>query len=168
MACLDTDGDDIDADSPLWSVRAAAGRRLAAAAAEGAGVDGVLHRLLLDARDTGVTQVTAEALLERGDGYGLRAVLRALARVQDMGTADQLGAAIDCDPHGWTEAGTDRRIHQLRELTSDEDAGVRAEAAAVLASLRPSDPCDEGSFTSALPGATCTRIERNGSPGGCS
>ncbi|MFI6059113.1 hypothetical protein [Streptomyces sp. NPDC051286] len=166
MACPDTDGDDIDADSPLWPVRAAAGRLTAATA--DAGVDGVLHRLHLDARDTGVTQATAEALLERGDVYGLRAVLRALARAQDMGTADQLGAAIDCDPHGWTEAGDDRRIHELRELTSDEDAGVRAESAAVLGSLRPSDLCDEASFTSALPSATCTWIEENRSPDGCS
>lgn len=83
--------------------------------------------------------MTAEALLERGDVYGLRAVLRALACTQDLGTADQLGAALDCDPHGWTEAGADRRVRQLRELTSDEDAGVRAESAAVLASLHPSD-----------------------------
>ncbi|MEU9197860.1 hypothetical protein [Streptomyces hundungensis] len=39
-----------ETDSPAWHVRAAAGRRLAAARIES--VAGVLHRLLLDAHDT--------------------------------------------------------------------------------------------------------------------
>ncbi|MEV6733316.1 MULTISPECIES: hypothetical protein [unclassified Streptomyces] len=58
----------------------------------------VLQRLLLDAYDTGVVQETAEALLQRRDMWGLRAVLAALARAVDLSVADQLAAEVDCDP----------------------------------------------------------------------
>jgi hypothetical protein len=87
-----------DADSPSWSARAAAGRRLAASA-DLTGVSYVLHRLLLDAQDTGVTQETAEALLARGDTLGLRTVLVALSCAAETWTADQLSAAVDCNPN---------------------------------------------------------------------
>jgi hypothetical protein len=126
-----------DADSPAWSVRASAGRRLAASA-ETPGTSGILRRLLLDAQDTGVTHETAEALLERQDVHGLRTVLGALARAQETSTADQLSAAVDCDPRWMTDDGADQLVHQLRELASDEDAGVREESQRLLDSLRRS------------------------------
>jgi hypothetical protein len=53
-----------DAASEEWSVRIAAGRRLAAAA-DVPSIAAVLERLLLDDMDTGVCQETADALLER-------------------------------------------------------------------------------------------------------
>lgn len=120
-----------DADSPLWFVRAAAGRRLAASA-ELVEVAEVLHRLLLDAQDTGVTQETAEALLARGDTQGLRIVLVALSCAAETWTLDQLGAAVDCDPNWMTEEGESRLVRGLQELTADDDAGVRSEAERLL------------------------------------
>ncbi|WP_107503097.1 HEAT repeat domain-containing protein [Streptomyces sp. DH-12] len=59
------------ANSPAWSVRAAAGRQLAAAPRTDQAVE-VLFRLLLDPDDTAVTRETAQALLERGDTSPLR------------------------------------------------------------------------------------------------
>ncbi|MFF5108264.1 hypothetical protein [Streptosporangium sp. NPDC000509] len=124
-----------EANSPLWSVRAAAGRRLAASA-HIPEVSEVLHRLLLDPDDTGVTQETAEALMQRGDACGLRAVLAALACAQAFDTSDQLAAEIDCDPRWITESGADQLVRQLRELTSDENDGVRTEAQSRLLRMR--------------------------------
>ncbi|MET9241761.1 hypothetical protein [Nonomuraea sp. NPDC003709] len=129
-----------EADSPLWSVRATAGRRLAAAA-HVPEVSEILHRLLLDPDDTGVTQETAKALMQRGDAYGLRAVLAALACAQGFETADQLWAEICGDPRWVTESGADQLVQQLRELTSDEDEGVRTEAQSLL--LRMKQPQGE-------------------------
>lgn len=80
------------ATSASWSVRAASGRRLAAVP-EVPEVAEVLHRLLLDGRDTFVTQETAEAMLGRWDVLGLRMVLAALASADDD-TGDHLDAAI--------------------------------------------------------------------------
>ncbi|MGG8406541.1 hypothetical protein ACM614_07875 [Streptomyces sp. 12297] len=124
-----------DADSPDWSVRAAAGRRLAAAPRI-EGVTDVLHRLVLDAQDTGVTSDTAVTLLARRDLAGLRAVLAARAVASDQGTADQLAAELDCDPRWATGVDADSLIAQLRTLTSDKDPDVRNEALLRLASLR--------------------------------
>ncbi|MFF7301122.1 hypothetical protein [Streptomyces sp. NPDC008265] len=87
-----------DADSPAWHIRAAAGRRLAAAP-HIEGVAGVLHRLLLDTKDTGVTSDTAAALLARKDLAGLRAVLAARATAPDETTADQLAAELRPTPN---------------------------------------------------------------------
>lgn len=127
-----------DSGSPDWSIRAAAGRRLAAAALTDDVVDFLL-RLLLDPDDTAVTQDTAEALLTRGDRIGLRCVLLALSRAASTCTMDELGAALDCNPAWMTDEGTSRLVGQLRELTADDDAGVRAEADSVLATLRPGE-----------------------------
>ncbi|MFE2853604.1 hypothetical protein ACFXJO_21025 [Streptomyces lavendulae] len=123
------------AESPAWSVRAAAGRRLAAAP-QIEGVAGVLHRLLLDAQDTGVTSDTALALLARRDLAGLRAVLAARAVASDQGTADQLAAELDCDPRWATGEDGDELIAQLRILAADQDPDVRNEAQLRLTSLR--------------------------------
>ncbi|MFJ6706856.1 MULTISPECIES: hypothetical protein [unclassified Streptomyces] len=94
------------ADSPDWSVRAAVGRRLATSDKIDEVADD-LHRLLLDLQDAGVTQETAEALLARKDTAGLRCVLLASSQAVEFWTADQLEAALDCDP-AWmsTEART--------------------------------------------------------------
>ncbi|MHA5052112.1 hypothetical protein [Streptomyces sp. SD15] len=120
-----------DADSASWSVRAAAGRRLAASA-ELAEVTEVLHRLLLDNQDTAVIQDTAEALLARGDTCGLRTVLAALACAADTCTLDELNAAVNGNPHWMTGEGANRLIQQLQELAADDDAGVRDEAQRLL------------------------------------
>ncbi|MGW1466569.1 hypothetical protein ACWCPT_19730 [Streptomyces sp. NPDC002308] len=123
-----------EADSPAWRVRAAAGRRLAASRIES--VAGVLHRLLLDAQDTGVTSETAAALLARRDLAGLRAVLAARAVASDEGTADQLAAELDCDPRWATGEGGFELITQLRTLTSASNPEVRKEALLRLSRLR--------------------------------
>lgn len=118
-----------DARSASWSVRAAAGRRLAGAA-EGAEVAEVLHRLLLDGRNTAVTQETAEALLERGDVCGLRMVLAALTSADDN-TGDQLHAAITnicCQ----SEEGLTRLEVLSSALVSDADASIGKEANGIL------------------------------------
>ncbi|MEU6051531.1 hypothetical protein ABZ829_14000 [Streptomyces xanthochromogenes] len=123
------------AESPAWSVRAAAGRRLAAAPRI-EGVAGVLHRLLLDAQDTGATSDAAAALLARGDPAGLRAVLAALAVASDQGTADQLAAELGCDPRWATGQDGDDLIAQLRILAASGDPDVHNEALSRLACLR--------------------------------
>ncbi|MET8429576.1 hypothetical protein [Nocardia sp. NPDC004860] len=122
-----------DADSPAWSVRAAAGRRLAISARVDEVAD-VLHRLLLD-QDTAVTQETAVALLARKDIVGLRCVLLARSYAAETSTAEEIQAALDCYPDWMTAEGADRLIKQLRKLTSDDDPGVRDEAQRILASL---------------------------------
>lgn len=123
------------AESPASSVRAAAGRHLAAAPRIES-VAGVLHRLLLDAQDTGVTSDTALALLARRDLAGLRAVLAARAVASDQGTADQLAAELDCDPRWATGQDGDELIAQLRTLATDRDPDVRSEALLRLTRLR--------------------------------
>ncbi|MFD8756686.1 hypothetical protein ACFV0O_37755 [Kitasatospora sp. NPDC059577] len=125
-----------DADSPSWAVRADAGRRLAASERIGEVTD-VLHRLLLDTHDTAVTQQTAEALLERRDTAGLRCVLLAVSRAAETWTADEIWAALDCNPDWMTTEGADGLIARLHALAVDEDEGVRDEAQGILAGLRP-------------------------------
>ncbi|MEV5282843.1 hypothetical protein [Streptomyces sp. NPDC051994] len=133
-----------NADSPAWSVRGAAGRQLASSTEIGKVAD-VLHRLLLDAKDTWVIQETAEALLERKDTIGLRHVLLAYGQACSFDAVDQLGAALDCDPEWMTTEGADRLIRQLRTLATDEDTGVRDEAQQILANLRPREEWARGS-----------------------
>ncbi|MEU1466413.1 hypothetical protein ABZ467_38690 [Streptomyces sp. NPDC005727] len=125
-----------NADSPAWSLRAAAGRQLAASTKIDEVAD-ILLRLLLDPHDTGVTQETADALLARKDTTGLRHVLLARSFAASFDTADQISAALDADPDWLTTEGADRLIKQLRELTTDDDPGVRDEAERILARIRP-------------------------------
>ncbi|MFB8240138.1 hypothetical protein ACFC58_26695 [Kitasatospora purpeofusca] len=125
-----------NADSPAWSVRAAAGRRLARSDRIDEATD-VIHRLLLDVQDTAVTQETAVALLEREDTVGLRCVLLARSHASETWTAEEIQAALDCDPDWMTTQGADRLIEQYRELGTDQDDGVRDEAQRLLARLRP-------------------------------
>lgn len=129
-----------DAESKSWSVRAAAGRCLAAHAEVHDAVR-ILHLLLLDGKDTAVTWATAEALLQRGDALGLRLVLKALAVAADpnvpdwdASTMDEIDAAITSDPRWTTHDGWVRLGAQLLELTSDAD--VSAEATRLLDRIR--------------------------------
>ncbi|MFE2144273.1 hypothetical protein ACFXA3_21495 [Streptomyces sp. NPDC059456] len=121
------------AASASWSVRAASGRRLASAA-ELPGVSEVLHRLLLDGRDTFVTQETAEALLGRWDVLGLRLVLAALAGADDD-AGDHLNAAIT-NVCRQSDEGVERLAALCSTLTSDEDDAVSGEARRILVPLR--------------------------------
>lgn len=118
-----------DAVSDSWSVRAAAGQRLAADA-EVPEVGVVLGRLLLDAHDTFVTFKTAEALLLRGDVPGLRLVLAALAAASAQ-TGDQLQSAIlnVCEQ---SQEDVEHLAELAAALVSDPDAGVREEARGLL------------------------------------
>ncbi|MEU1232002.1 hypothetical protein [Streptomyces sp. NPDC005828] len=118
-----------EATSASWSVRTATGRRLAAFA-EVPEVAEVLQRLLLDSRDTFVTQKTAEALLERWDVPGLRMVLAALASSDDE-TADHLDAAI-LNVCGQSEEDGERLAALCSALTSDADSAVSGEARRIL------------------------------------
>ncbi|GAA2453854.1 hypothetical protein [Streptomyces macrosporus] len=127
-----------DAASPSWSVRASAGRRLAAHADAPTAAE-ALHHLLLDAYDTAVTQETAEALLGRGDTTGLRLVLAALGRAEDAETGDHLYAAVTdvcCQ-----SAEDVRRLAALCSTlaASDPDPVVRAEAEGLLRDFGPAD-----------------------------
>ncbi|GHF91479.1 hypothetical protein GCM10017667_20990 [Streptomyces filamentosus] len=117
------------ADSPSWVVRAAAGRGLAGFAGVPE-VDGVLRRLLVDGRDTFVTQETAEALLERGDACGLRLVLGAFDGADDD-TADHLDDAlfgVCCR----SREDAERFAALCAVLVEDPDGAVRGEARRLL------------------------------------
>ncbi|MGY4393929.1 HEAT repeat domain-containing protein [Streptomyces sp. TE12347] len=122
--------------SASWSVRAASGRRLAAVA-EIPEVAEVLRRLLLDGRDTFVTQETAEALLGRWDVLGLRMVLAALARANDD-TGDHLHAAI-LNVCGQSAEDGERLAALCSALASDADDAVSGEARRILEPPRSPD-----------------------------
>ncbi|WP_405697807.1 hypothetical protein [Streptomyces sp. NBC_01185] len=132
-----------NARSPAWSVRAAAGRQLAVSDRIHEVAD-VLHHLLLDTQDTAVTSQTAEALLARKDTVGLRHVLLARSYAAEPSTADEIQAALACDPDWMTTEGADRLIKQLRELVTDSDDGVRDEAQRILAGIRPREEWARG------------------------
>ncbi|MCT2591423.1 hypothetical protein LHJ74_16175 [Streptomyces sp. N2-109] len=122
------------ADSPSWAQRAAAGRRLARRA-DLDDIRPLLERLLLDADDTGVTQETARALLERHDLPGLRAVLAALSRAEALCTADQLAGEVDGYRSCVSAAGRgDELRRRLTTLASDTDTDtdIRDEARTLL------------------------------------
>ncbi|MEU9992494.1 hypothetical protein AB0E10_37975 [Streptomyces sp. NPDC048045] len=125
-----------NADSAAWSVRAVAGRQLAMSDKIDVVAD-IIHRLLLDAQDTAVTQETAVALLARKDTVGLRCVLLAASYSVETWTADEIYTALNGDPDWMTTNGADRLIKQLYELATDDDAGVRHEVQEILAGLRP-------------------------------
>ncbi|MFD9498992.1 hypothetical protein [Streptomyces sp. NPDC060035] len=121
-----------DAASASWSVRAAAGRRLAAVAEVPEAAE-TLHRLLLDGRDTFVTQETAEALLERWDVVGLRMVLAAFVAADDS-TGDHLDDAILNVCRQSQEDG-ERFAVLCSALASDADSAVSEEARKLLQPL---------------------------------
>ncbi|MFB7356066.1 hypothetical protein [Streptomyces gardneri] len=94
----------------------------------------VLHRQLLDGRDTFVAQETAEALLGRRDVLGLRKVLAALASADDD-TGDHLDAAI-LNVCGQSKEDGERLAALCSALTSDPDNAVSGEAHRLLEPLR--------------------------------
>ncbi|WP_152646093.1 hypothetical protein [Streptacidiphilus albus] len=101
----------------------------------------ILQQLLLDLHDTGVTQGTANALLQRQDSYGLRLVLAAFARSREPSfpepsTVDHLYSAIMGDLRWMTETGESQLVSQLEELTLDADDAVRVEARKLLSPSR--------------------------------
>ncbi|WP_206671062.1 hypothetical protein [Streptomyces sp. CB01881] len=64
-------------------------------------------------------------------------MLLARSQAAETWTADEIQAALDCDPDWMTTEGADRLIRQVHELAADEDADVRDEAPRILARLRP-------------------------------
>lgn len=121
-----------DAAAVSWSVRAAAGRRLAAAASV-PGIAEILKGLLLDGDDTMVCQETADALMQREDVYGLRLVLAALARAEEpsfpeQSVMDHLHDSIMSDARWMTVLGPGHLKSQFLELLEDPDQSVRAQA----------------------------------------
>ncbi len=123
-----------DADAPSWSIRAAAGHRLAASA-EMPGIAEVLHQLILDKHDTGVTYETAAALLHRDDACGMRIVLTALSCAYEPATAEEILALLDNDPRQLTGEGRRRLVAQLGEVVLDSSEPVRAEVERLLTPL---------------------------------
>ncbi|MEU0036238.1 hypothetical protein [Streptomyces sp. NPDC006333] len=105
-------------ESESWSCRAAAGRQLAAIAGREE-VAPFLERLLLDPHDTGVTQETAEALLQRRDFVGLRIVLAALSLAEEWPTADQLDGEV-FNHQSWmiADGRRDQFVQQLERRDS--------------------------------------------------
>jgi hypothetical protein len=128
--------------------RAEAGRALAVFA-DVPGARAPLAALLLDARDTFVTVVTAEALFRRVDRHGFALVAAARA-VADDGHADWLHTAMT-GVFGVFGTDRDAALAVCEALLADEDdeddarvrAGARvlaAELAALTPVLRPAGP----------------------------
>ncbi|MFE0631935.1 hypothetical protein ACFW3D_33900 [Streptomyces sp. NPDC058864] len=117
-----------DGLSPSWSVRAAAGRRLAPYAGL-VSATAVLERLLLDPEDTLVTRTAAEALLRQGSVAAVRLVARAAARADDN-HGDWLRTAAHDVAREPGEAG--RGVSAAcAVLADDPDGDVRRGAAEV-------------------------------------
>jgi hypothetical protein len=113
------------ARSDVWSDRARAGRELAGFVGLER-VDGVVRSLLLDPRDTAVTEATAEALLLRADVTALRLFAVAWA-VADDRHRDHLYGVLSgrlFDLSCGSSADRDRFRTVWRELLVDADAVV--------------------------------------------
>lgn len=121
------------ARSDVWSDRADAGRELAGFVGPDR-VDEVVRSLLLDSRDTAVTEATAEALLLRADAAALRLFAFAWAVADDRNGDHLHGAlsgrlfALSCG----SSADRDRFRAVLRELLIDADVVVRDSAQDLL------------------------------------
>jgi hypothetical protein len=102
--------------------RADAGRALAGFA-EMPEARGSLVKLVLDAADTFVTRVTAEALLRRHDAAGLAAVAAALIAA-DSNHADWIHTAV-LDVFGVFSSDRDAGVRACEALTRDPDERVR-------------------------------------------
>ncbi|ANZ42881.1 hypothetical protein BBK82_19885 [Lentzea guizhouensis] len=96
--------------------------------------------LVLDAEDTAVTDVTAKALLRRGDATGLAVVCAATAGAEGE-QHDHLYAAL-WDVLGVFERDRDAALATCRALADDpaQDDRVRSGAAAVGADLAAFQP----------------------------
>lgn len=117
-----------DGLSPSWSVRAAAGPRLAPHVGV-ASAAAVLERLLLDPENTFVTRVTAQALLRQGSLAAVRLVVRAVARADDNHGDWLQTAAHDV---AWPPGEAGRAVAAAcAALADDPDGDVRRGAAEV-------------------------------------
>lgn len=110
------------AESSDYRDRADAGRALAAFA-ETPEAGSPLLKLLLDADDTFVTRVTAEALLRRHDAAGLAAVAAALAGA-DANHADWIHTAV-LDVFGAFSSDRDAAVRGCEALARDPEERVR-------------------------------------------
>ncbi|BEL07020.1 hypothetical protein Q0Z83_052110 [Actinoplanes sichuanensis] len=119
------------------SDRADAGRSLAGFVAD-PDARAALVDLLLDAADTFVTRVTAEALLRRQDTAGLAVVATALAGA-DSNHADWIQTAV-LDVFGVFGDERDAVLLLCEALPLDPDDRVRAGAPQLIAMLTDIDP----------------------------
>jgi hypothetical protein len=117
--------------------RADAGRALASFA-ETPEARGPLLELVLDAGDTFVARVTAEALLRRQDAVGLVAVASALAAA-DSNHADWIQSAV-LDVFGVFSRDRDAAVRGCEVLTRDHDERVRRGSDQLLDMLTKINP----------------------------
>lgn len=125
------------ATSPHHQDRADAGQALAAFAGTPEARP-TLMGLLLDAGDTWVTQVTAEALLRRHDDTGLALVAAAMADAGDD-AADHLGDAVDTVFMIFA-AERDAALDRCAALARHPDDRVRRGVVALRAALTGLNP----------------------------
>ncbi len=117
--------------------RADAGRGLAAFA-DMQEVFGPLLELVLDPGDTFVTRVTAEAVLRRRDGIGLRIVASALA-VADWSQSEWIHTAVR-DVFGIFSEERDSAMQLCEEILQDPDERVALGARQLHEALAEIDP----------------------------
>lgn len=123
--------------SPDYRDRADAGRSLASFA-EMPEANGPLLGLLLDADDTFITRVTAEALLRRQDSAGLATVASALAAA-DPDHAEWIHTAV-LDVFGVFSHDRDAAVLECQALTHDSDEQARrglSQLTAMLTGINP-------------------------------
>ncbi|WP_232534035.1 hypothetical protein [Plantactinospora sp. KBS50] len=125
------------AGSGAYQDRADAGRALASFA-EMPGSAQPLRRLLLDADDTFVTLVTADALLRRRDLVGLALVAGALADADDN-RADWIFTAVQ-DVYMIYAGERDAAVRMCDALLEDPDPGIRQGAARLSGTLTTINP----------------------------
>lgn len=125
------------AGSPDYHDRADAGRSLASFA-EMPGTREPLLDLVLDAGDTFVTRVTAEALLRRHDTAGLAVVASALATA-DPSHADWIHTAV-LDVLGVFARDRDAAARECEILARDPDEQARYGVARLTDMLAEIDP----------------------------
>jgi len=125
------------AASPDYRDRADAGRALACFA-DIPGAREALRGLLLDADDTFVTRVTAEALFRRHDRAGL-AVAAAAFATADPNHADYIHTAM-IDVFVVYAAERDAAVRECEALSRDANAAVRDGAIRFIDALAGIDP----------------------------
>jgi hypothetical protein len=125
------------AGSRAYQDRADAGRALASFAEMPESAQ-PLHRLLLDADDTFVTLMTAEALLRRKDPAGLALVARALADADDS-HADWISTAVH-NMYMIYASERDAAIRMCDALLEQPDPGIRQAIVRLSGTLAAIDP----------------------------
>ncbi|MFI5916674.1 hypothetical protein [Dactylosporangium sp. NPDC051541] len=125
------------AGSSAYQDRADAGRALASFAELPEAVP-QLRRLLLDADDTFVTLVTADALLRRKDPAGLALVARALTDADDN-HADWISTAVQ-NVYMIYASERDAAVRICNALLEEPDPGIRQGAAHLSGTLAAINP----------------------------